>query len=236
VALFIVAIASRRGRVCVRMRPRLARPSAHGDTYLSAFALKSLLAATLWAGITFINWDLDDYATLTALLPLMTYGVPLIPVAYVFARVRSFLVPLADWGWRRGRGVLRELSIGILTGLLIWLIRASRAPPEPDASDLFLLSTIIAVNTVVWTPILEETFYRGVLYRHLRDHLHWLPTVAISSVVFALMHSIPRMPTALASGLVYALLREWRGSLIAPMAAHSSWNLLSIAAGGHLLD
>ena len=51
--------------------------------------------------------------------------------------------------------------------------------------------------------------------------------VLISSAIFAAVHlPISRWPSAFAAGLVFALLREWRGSLLAPIAAHASANLL----------
>ena len=237
-ALLVLAVVKRRGRACMHMRPRLSRPSTHGDTYLEAFALKSVLAATWIAAITFIDWDWDDDSTLAVLSSLGRY-LPLLAVVYVLARVRSFRVPFAELGWWRGRGVLRELSIGVLAGLLIWLVRlVPRTVLGSDASDSFLLSksTVVILEITVWTPIVEETLYRGALYRYLRDRLRWLPTVVFSSAVFALMHSSSQMPYAYVLGLVCALLREWRGSLIAPVAAHASWNLLSTAAAGHLLN
>lgn len=232
--LFLVAAAKRRGRACMRMRPRLSRPAAHGDAYLEAFVLKSVLDAAWIVGITFIRLD---WSTLEALSSSGRY-LPLLAIAYVFARVRSFVAPLAEWGWRRGRGVLRELSIGVLAGLLLWLVRQlPRAPFEPGASGLSLASmhTTMVLGTTVWTPIVEETLYRGALYRYLRDRFRWLPAVVLSSAVFAAMHSFWQMPYAYVLGLACALLREWRGSLIAPVAAHASWNLLSIAAVGHIL-
>lgn len=84
-------------------------------------------------------------------------------------------------------------------------------------------------------PILEETMFRGVLYRHLRDAtagwklgLSVAISVGVNSLVFAAIHpqgllAIPAL-AALAGG--FSLAREWRGSLIAPMTAHAVNNLL----------
>lgn len=84
-------------------------------------------------------------------------------------------------------------------------------------------------------PVLEETMFRGVLYRHLRDAtarwklgLSVLISVGVNSLVFAAIHpqgllAIPAL-AALAAG--FSLAREWRDSLIAPMTAHALNNLL----------
>ena len=49
----------------------------------------------------------------------------------------------------------------------------------------------------------------------------------VSAAVFAAMHApLPRASGAFIGGILYALLREWRGSLLAPIAAHMTNNLL----------
>ncbi len=96
----------------------------------------------------------------------------------------------------------------------------------------WLLVLLLAAGVA---PVVEETFFRGVLYRHLRDATGTrgrLASVAISAavsgVVFAVIHpqgllAVPLL-AAVSWGLVQA--REWRGSLLAPMAAHSLHNAL----------
>jgi membrane protease YdiL (CAAX protease family) len=60
--------------------------------------------------------------------------------------------------------------------------------------------------------------------------------VVISALVFAMAHeSISSWPFVFVSGMVYALLRERRGSLIAPLTAHATANLLLILIA-HGLD
>jgi membrane protease YdiL (CAAX protease family) len=238
-ALFVTAVAKRRGRVCLRVRPRLSRPSSHGDTYLEAFALRELLGAAV---LLFVSTALVDVAvsgdwsarTLALVLAVGVHLPDAVAAAYVLARVRSFRAPLAEWGWRRGRSHLREVSIGIASILMIWPLCKVRHMFAGQARAVVV--SILTMSTVLVTPIVEETLYRGALYRHLRDRLRWLPAVIVSSAVFALMHSAPARPVVYVLGLALALLREWRGSLIAPVAAHAAWNALSIADAGHLFD
>ena len=167
----------------------------------------------------------------------------LLAVLYAVARCRSFRVPLADWGWRRGTGATREISIGVLVGVLLGLSLA----PMPNlpgtvsaAIDTSYSPTprwVLLLGIVVWAPIAEETFYRGALYRYLRDHWRWPTAVLISTAIFTVMHTPPRPSGALFGGVVWALLREWRGSLLAPLAAHATHNLLvTVVWGPFTLD
>jgi membrane protease YdiL (CAAX protease family) len=230
--LLAVVVANRRVRACLRLRPRLSRPSVHGDTYLEAFVLRTVLDVV----VLLATWALVRFATRgywSDWVSIMFEVAGRLPdaaaITYVFLRVRSVRIPLAEWGWRRGNGVLRELPIGVLAGILVWLVwqlgDTVRGP-----GDAYRFQT--SISSIVVAPIIEETIYRGALYRYMRDRMSWLPAVIFSSTVFAAMHTTYQMPFVYVSGLVYGLLREWRGSLTASIAAHASWNALAIAAGG----
>lgn len=163
-------------------------------------------------------------------------------------------------GWSRGAGWIREtlaafvcyvmtiplLLVGVITTVLIAPSAlgppASAEPFEPITQPghpiihellgggsvwpIFILASIVA-------PIVEETLFRGLLYRHLR-HLtrraRWslgvIASAVVSSLIFAVIHpqgwvGVPVL-TAIALGLCLA--REWRDSLIAPMVMHGMSN------------
>ena len=89
-------------------------------------------------------------------------------------------------------------------------------------------SQIIAVVllAVVVAPLIEEIMFRGALYGWLRSKLPAWSSVLISAACFAVMHpqgAIGLVPLGLI-GILLAILREWRGSLIAPMVAHACFN------------
>ena len=229
VALFLTVSLSQRGRAWLRMRPRLSQPSVHGDTYLEAFTLRIGVASLGTTAAWLSGWT-----------PLFYLGMvgSLLAVLYAFARCRSILVPLAEWGWQRGRGVWREISIGVLVGLFFTPMRylPDAVFERVDASlPLLSMSPLNVLRIVVWASIVEETLYRGMLYRYLRDRWQWPVAVLTSAGVFAAIHFPPsRWPHVFASGIVYALLREWRGSLLAPIAAHATGNLLALFLSGAL--
>ena len=100
----------------------------------------------------------------------------------------------------------------------------------------------VALLACVIAPFIEETMFRGFLQRYLRDASQWagftvsfLFSMIFNSLIFAAIHpqgplAIPVL-TAIACGL--SILREWRGSLWAPMVAHGLNNsiVMSILFG-----
>jgi membrane protease YdiL (CAAX protease family) len=96
----------------------------------------------------------------------------------------------------------------------------------------------VAFLACVVAPLVEETFFRGALYRHLREATGLrgrLPSAVVSALasgfLFAAVH--PQGPLAIpllmAVSFPLCLAREWRGSLLAPMAAHAFHNGLVTA-------
>jgi membrane protease YdiL (CAAX protease family) len=95
-------------------------------------------------------------------------------------------------------------------------------------------------------PLVEETMFRGVLYRHLREAtrgtgfaLSLILSGLINSFIFAVIHpqGLIAVPALMALAVGFSLAREWRGSLIPCMVAHGTSNgvvtlLLLVALSG----
>lgn len=96
---------------------------------------------------------------------------------------------------------------------------------------------IIALLTAcVAAPIVEETMFRGVLYRHLREFsvqkARWASvglSVLLNSLIFASIHpqGLAGIPVLTAVAIGMSLAREWRGSLISSMTMHAIHNTLA---------
>ncbi len=94
--------------------------------------------------------------------------------------------------------------------------------------QIFVLASICA-------PVVEETMFRGVLYRHLRG-LSWklgaLASIAVSaainSLIFAAIHpqGLVAIPVLGSLAVGFTLIRECRNSLIPSMVAHGLSNAL----------
>ena len=90
------------------------------------------------------------------------------------------------------------------------------------------LAAGVALDSIVWAPIVEEIGFRGVLYATLRTRIKVGPAVLLSAAVFALVHGYGVMGFASVfwSGALWALAYERTRSLIPGMLAHAVNNLL----------
>lgn len=143
-------------------------------------------------------------------------GIPI----YI-AGVVATVVLMAAWNWVR-----QKMGMG-----------GDPAAPSNPIVDLVgqadpLLLVLIFLLATVWAPVTEELIFRGALYRHFRARTGWLLAALGTAVLFAFLHSYgPLMVTPLiVLGTVFAFMREWRGSIIAPMTAHFLHNFTMLTA------
>ena len=100
----------------------------------------------------------------------------------------------------------------------------------PKIQVLFLAS--------VAAPIVEETMFRGVLYRHLRGATAGsgmatsvIVSTTINGFLFAIIHpqGWVTVPALMALAYGFALMREWRDSVLPSMLMHGISNGLVIS-------
>lgn len=92
-----------------------------------------------------------------------------------------------------------------------------------------LLSGLLAV---VIAPLVEEILFRGALYGWLRARASAVVSIAASALVFAVIHPQGPLgvPVLFVVGCFLAILREWRGSLAAPIMFHACFNGVTFLA------
>jgi membrane protease YdiL (CAAX protease family) len=103
---------------------------------------------------------------------------------------------------------------------------AAMFSPETRARAILLVLTVTCV-----VPLVEELFFRGVLYTCLRRRSSALAAGGITAVCFALSHLESRvwLPVLLVS-LAVTHLRVQSGSVLPCLALHVSFNAVSLAA------
>jgi membrane protease YdiL (CAAX protease family) len=162
-------------------------------------------------------------------------------LGWVVIRYRESLAAL---GLHTRRGVADGV-IGALAGLVLILAAGflvspvvrflwegvTGAPPGPiEQLPLeFTTPVIVAAAIVVVgiTPVAEEIFFRGFLFGGLRGRMSFLPSAAVSSAAFAILHPpLQLMIIIFFVGFGLAALYEWRGSLAVSIAAHMGFNLI----------
>jgi hypothetical protein len=93
--------------------------------------------------------------------------------------------------------------------------------------ELLLLLVLLAGLV----PLVEELFFRGVIYPLLRHRWGAVAAVVGSAALFAVVHFIPLlMPALFFVGLILGLLREWSKSVIPGIILHSMQNGLALLA------
>lgn len=119
------------------------------------------------------------------------------------------------------------LIITIILSLTIF--KNIKTPEQPFgpliASGGGLVVALIFILGMVIAPLVEETFFRGVLYTALRGKMQVWPAVLLSAGIFAIIHPLPGgfLPI-FTLAVVFALLREKTGSLLPSMVCHSIYN------------
>lgn len=109
--------------------------------------------------------------------------------------------------------------------------------PEQIAPGLSPVSGVLLVLlAVVVAPISEEFFFRGVLFRTVRDRHGFWPAALASAIPFGLVHYVPApaidalllQVTMVFTGLGMAWIYERRGTIVAPVAAHMVFNVVGV--------
>ena len=142
------------------------------------------------------------------------------------------------------------LGIGVLLTLLLFMIqqlmsggveaapfRETGGGSHPIIVDLangvWSIRILLIIMAAVAAPVVEETVFRGVLYRQLRSSSCKFPkvlsiacSVFLVSFVFAAIHpqGWVAIPALMGIAIGMNLLREWRGSLIPSMVVHGLSN------------
>jgi membrane protease YdiL (CAAX protease family) len=91
--------------------------------------------------------------------------------------------------------------------------------------DLLSLIMLFTLATI-WAPLVEEIIFRGALFRHMRTRVPWVVAGILSAFIFGVMHGYQflMLGPVIALGFIFSAMREWRGSLIAPIFAHALHN------------
>lgn len=246
------------GRLQSWMPDRVGRGPVYAETF--ALWLVGFFMAQFALGAVLQQFPLGLHFQMAALPTI--FFVSLIALVWPVLRGISFAQVREDIGWTARRPIsdlfaglasyasctplmgLALLATLILAGLFITEggeheLAGSPAPIHPIigyiASGDWVVIGLIYLATCVAAPIVEETMFRGVLFRSLRDRsagLGRILSVAFSallnSLIFAAIHpqgafGLPVL-TTLAIG--FSLVRQWRDSLVAPIFMHALNNFL----------
>ncbi len=118
-----------------------------------------------------------------------------------------------------------------LNNLILMSPLVSASDGFAEANRNFYGSTlgIELIGAAFITPILEELLHRGVIYKRLRQMAGIMPSVLISSLLFAFLHfNFVQFIYAFLLGIVLALFMEKTGHVYGAMIAHIIANTIAI--------
>ncbi|MGE5380839.1 MAG: lysostaphin resistance A-like protein [Methylocystaceae bacterium] len=134
---------------------------------------------------------------------------------------------LAVYGF--GWGVLIFTAV-VLIGFLIQILVP--VPPQQfetalkDAS-LTWQTIVLVIIGAVFAPFYEEILFRGIIYPVFRARMGVWGGIAVSALIFSLIHMDPiRILPLFVGGAGLAYIYEKSGSIYAAWAAHGTWNFI----------
>ena len=213
--------------------------------YLLAFVLAGL------ATLPFVAF-MEPEADLTTIVINVVAAAVIIVVLVTWLSIRHpgwpkqmGLPEAGTWVRESGVGVLYGIGLfavmALVRGLIALLLQAFTGEPveipQQVGDHLPLMGVWLTVlYAIVIAPIGEELFFRGVLFRAFRDRYGFLVGALSSAVGFGLIHYIPGpaidaallMIVMFLTGLGLCFIYEQRGTIVAPIAAHMTFNVIGI--------
>ncbi|WP_142829728.1 CPBP family intramembrane glutamic endopeptidase [Planococcus soli] len=141
-------------------------------------------------------------------------------------------VPLKEWKlvavWTI---ILIIVSIGLVVGMSFIGVGTENSKTESLQSQMTLLNFAIGfVSAVIISPIYEEIFYRGFLYRFFSSRYGVLSGMLISSLIFTVVHipTFNTLPVNFVSGLIFSWVYQKTGSIIPSILIHGIFNGIAV--------
>ncbi len=171
---------------------------------------------------------------LTIAIVLLTglYVIALRPQRLSWKEVGICKISAKYW-WR----ILIWLLITIVSSVIVVILTSflgnsvENSKTESLQQNINLLTVLIGIISAgVISPIYEEIFYRGFIYRWLRVRLGMNWGILISSLIFTVAHfpTVNAMPVNFINGIVFAWVYEKTGSVIPGMIVHGLMNTTAI--------
>lgn len=170
--------------------------------------------------------------TIAIMLLLGVYFIALRPKQLSWQEVGIRIFPMKDWG------LIIAYSIFVLIGAVFYVLLIDflgfsweNSKTESLQQNITVFSVLIAfISAAIISPIYEEIFYRGFLYRWLRTRIGLTGGLLLSSLIFSVAH-IPTynvMPVNFLSGMIFAYAYERTNSILPSILIHGITNGLMV--------
>ena len=218
-------------------------------TIVGIFLVFALVVAVARVDRSFYRANLETIVLSATLAVYLAFGAG---IAVALRRLRSPLAFLGlRWPTPADLGLTLVLLIPWYLGILLvatasaWAFNGGQVVPSnsrliflqrPNGVGLLLLALLV---TAVAAPICEESFFRGMLFRLLRDRVPVWAAVLLSAAAFGLAHASPAvswalLPTFLFMGIVLAVVYERTGWLTNSILLHGLSNAIATVVAFNL--
>ena len=245
--------------------PRFNPHNSRGSLYLQTFAIWIVLffGAQLAVPLMISAAGFELTAKSSIFLSVAIFFLSLLVLAWPVSRGLSWAEVARDIGWTQDPFV-KNVVLGILTyaawlpmivvGFFMVFVGVLLSPMGVQTGEFETPATpghpvqefAAAGDNMVWVgvlvalcvaaPIVEETMFRGVLYRYLRERSgawqRWISVLVaavINGLIFASIHpqGILAVPLLTILAIGFSLAREWRDSLVSSMTMHAVNNAMA---------
>jgi membrane protease YdiL (CAAX protease family) len=230
----------------IRIRRALPPERYRGPSVFLLLALALVIGSALTAPFTddalALGSGEGEISLLGSAVILVAAQLGLLIVGYLFVYRTRALAALPSFP---GRDPIRAIVAGLGWGVLAWigstivlflvselLARIGRPPPVGPAEQAIAMLNpwLVTVAIVVFAPIAEELFFRGIAFNAwLREAGRTWAYVG-SAALFAAIHlSLESLLPIFLLGLALAWVYQRTGNLIAPITMHATVNGISVA-------
>lgn len=124
------------------------------------------------------------------------------------------------------------MAAAVSVNVIVSLSQIARLSPKYQQVSQMIYSGSIfieIVSAVIAAPVLEELFFRGMIYKRLRDIVNVKAAIIISALFFGAFHgNLVQLVYAFIIGLMLAYVYEKFKTIWVPIVFHIGANLISI--------
>jgi membrane protease YdiL (CAAX protease family) len=166
-------------------------------------------------------YELDGVYVLMGLIGGILLAGPLV-MWFVHRRKFASLADSIYWQCSNGTLVWTFLA-GVVSGIAYSVARGilSGRGYEP-ASQAFILTFVVLTGFAA--PLVEEIYFRGILFAALAHKFGDIPSIAVVTILFCIAHP-QHWFIVLAPAVLVGIIRLYTGSVKACFACHAAYNL-----------
>jgi membrane protease YdiL (CAAX protease family) len=238
----LVYVAVRQIRVRRVLPPERYRGPSVFLLLVLALVIGTSLTAPFTADALALQAGEGEISLLGSAVILVAAQLGLLIVGYLFVYRTRALAALPHFP---GRDPIRAIVAGLGWGIVAWvgstivlflvselLARLGRPPPVGPAEQAIAMLDpwVVVAATVVFAPIAEELFFRGIAFNAWLREAGRIWAYVGSAALFAAIHlSLESLLPIFLLGLALGWVYQRTGSLLAPIAMHATVNGISVA-------